>query len=215
MIDVCSKLLAIGLQRALIAISGFVLAYHRNCAAGLLQGAFGEGFMRVLWGLAFLVVSTAYSPANEALSAALDRRAIPGGFKVRDATRRVSLLVAFGFLSCLEITLAVCGAFAAQEAKKPTLYVDKIETNEDEVFVIYSYQTGFPPDTAEILQVALAQRRRLGFHNAVRSEDPTIRQCLATSIYGGACTRERATDNFCCMEPNNQDWHPEKKPAWS
>src|SRR5262249_46239938 len=41
MIDVCSKLLAIGLQRALIAISGFVLAYHRNCAAGLLQGAFG------------------------------------------------------------------------------------------------------------------------------------------------------------------------------
>jgi hypothetical protein len=63
---------------------------------------------------------------------------IPGGFKVRDATRRVSLLVAFGFLSCLEITLAVCGAFAAQEAKKPTLYVDKIETNEDEVFVIYS-----------------------------------------------------------------------------
>jgi hypothetical protein len=31
---------------------------------------------------------------------------IPGGFKVRDATRRVSLLVAFGFLSCLEITLA-------------------------------------------------------------------------------------------------------------
>jgi hypothetical protein len=140
---------------------------------------------------------------------------IPGGFKVRDATRRVSLLVAFGFLSCLEITLAVCGAFAAQEAKKPTLYVDKIETNEDEVFVIYSYQTGFPPDTAEILQVALAQCRRLGFHNAVRSEDPTIRQCLATSIYGGACTRERATDNFCCMEPNNQDWHPENKPACS
>ncbi len=107
---------------------------------------------------------------------------IPGGFKVRDATRRVSLLVAFGFLSCLEITLAVCGAFAAQEAKKPTLYVDKIETNEDEVFVIYSYQTGFPPDTAEILQVALAQCRRLGFHNAVRSEDPTIRQCLAMQI---------------------------------
>ena len=39
---------------------------------------------------------------------------------------------------CLAITLVAGGVLTAQEAKKPTLYVDKIETNEDEVFVIYS-----------------------------------------------------------------------------
>jgi hypothetical protein len=98
-------------------------------------------------------------------------------------------------------------ALAAPQAKKSTLYVDKIERGTDEVFLTYSYQTGFPPDFDDVLQVALAQCRRLGFHNAVRSADPTLRQCLATAVYGGVCMRESATDNFCCTVANNPDWN--------
>jgi hypothetical protein len=93
------------------------------------------------------------------------------------------------------------------------LYVDKIERGTDEVFVTYSYQTGLPPDFDEVLQVALAQCRRLGFHNAVRSTDPTLRQCTAVGSYGGACMRESATGNFCCTVPNNPDWKPDPTEA--
>ena len=37
----------------------------------------------------------------------------------------------------------------------------------------------------------------MGYANAVRSEDPTERQCLAVNVDGG-CSRERADDRFSC-----------------
>jgi hypothetical protein len=112
--------------------------------------------------------------------------------------------ILFSFVLCLAVTLGE--AFAAEEAKKPTLYVDSIERGDDEVFITYSYRTGSPPDSAEIFQVALAQCRHLGFHNAVRSPDPTLRKCTAIGP-GAVCMRESATDNFCCKEPINPYAH--------
>jgi hypothetical protein len=87
---------------------------------------------------------------------------------------------------------------AASQAKKPTLYVDKIDRAGNEVFVTYNYETQHPPDPEDVLQVARAQCRRLGYANAARSSDPTLRQCTAIGP-GAICMRERATDNFSCI----------------
>jgi hypothetical protein len=69
-------------------------------------------------------------------------------------TRGVWLLALLSFMLCL---LAAGEAFAAPQAKKPTLYVDQIDEGKAEIFVTYSYQTGFPPDPEDVLQVASAR----------------------------------------------------------
>jgi hypothetical protein len=55
----------------------------------------------------------------------------------------------------------------------------------------------------DVQQVARAQCRRMGYANAARSSDPTLRQCLEVPALGAPgmpliCMRERATDNFSC-----------------
>jgi len=101
------------------------------------------------------------------------------------------------FLAAIPLVLGG-GAPAAPQAKKPTLYVDKIDLGGNEVFVTYTYETQHPPDPEDVLQVARAQCRRLGYANAARSSDPTLRQCTAFGP-GAICMRERATDNFSCI----------------
>jgi hypothetical protein len=64
---------------------------------------------------------------------------------------------------------------SATTKPKPTLYVDQIDEGKGEVFVTYSYQTRFPPDAAEVLDVARARCRRMGFADASRTLDPTLR----------------------------------------
>jgi hypothetical protein len=91
----------------------------------------------------------------------------------------------------------LASAPAAPQAKGPTLYVDKIDIIKGEVFVTYSYVTDSPPYPEDVLEVARAQCRRSGYANAVRSEEPTVRQCISVPT-GPACVRERATDNFTC-----------------
>jgi len=84
-----------------------------------------------------------------------------------------------------EKTNAVCG--------------DKVERGSvGEVIVIYNYQTQFPPDPEELLQVARAQCRQDGYADAAMGSYPTLRQCTAVNTYGGTCARERATDSFSC-----------------
>jgi hypothetical protein len=100
------------------------------------------------------------------------------------------------FICLLAAMLAPTQALAQQ--KRPTLYVDKIEIGNAEIDVTYSYVSGFPPDPDEVLQVAGAQCRRLGYDKAVRSSDPTLRRCLSVNTIGGGCAREAATDNFGC-----------------
>lgn len=111
-------------------------------------------------------------------------------------TRRIHFPLPLSFGHCLALVLAARDTLAAQQAKKPTLYIDKIETGTDEVFVIYSYQTGFPPDADDVMQVARAQCRRLGFRNVERSADPTLRQCTAIGTVGAACYRGTGDGQF-------------------
>jgi hypothetical protein len=97
----------------------------------------------------------------------------------------------------LASTLLVSAPAAPQE-QRPTLYVDKIDLGESEVFVTYNHETREPPHPDDVLDVARAQCRRMGYIDAVRSTDPTLRQCMAIGP-GAICMRERATDNFTCM----------------
>ena len=102
-------------------------------------------------------------------------------------------------LCLMVIPLVAAGVPLAPQAKKPTLYVDKVERGSvGEVIVIYNYQTQFPPDPEEVLQVARAQCRQDGYADAAMGSYPTLRQCTAVNTCGGTCARERATDSFSC-----------------
>ena len=112
-------------------------------------------------------------------------------------TRRFMILVGAA-VAVIALTLAAGDAIADPQTKKPTLYVEQIEDGKGEVFVTYAYQTGLPPDPEDVLELAQARCRRMGYANAVRSGDPTVHQCLAVTTISAQCVRERATDNFAC-----------------
>jgi len=53
-------------------------------------------------------------------------------------------------------------------------------------------------EKATVWEQLSTTRRRLGYGNAVKSSDPTLRQCLAVTTIGANCVRGSATDNFSC-----------------
>ena len=81
-----------------------------------------------------------------------------GGF-IASITMRRAILVAVT-MACF--VLGGAAADAAPQPNKPTLYVDQIEEGKGEVFLTYSYMTGFLPSPEDVLEVAgpaLASRR--------------------------------------------------------
>jgi hypothetical protein len=76
--------------------------------------------------------------------------------------------------------------------------LDNLSRGTAGVFISYVYQTDHPPDADDLLPVARAQCRRMGYMDAVRSLDPTSKQCLTLSTSGAMCMRKMATQRFDC-----------------
>jgi hypothetical protein len=99
------------------------------------------------------------------------------------------------FMLCLAVALWAGNVFATPENES----LDKFDSGNAEVFVSYVYQTGHPPNADALLRVARAQCKRLGYADAIRSTNSTLKQCIGTS--GAVCMREMATASFDCTSP--------------
>ena len=96
----------------------------------------------------------------------------------------------------LLLALASWSVEALATPKQESL--ENLRRGTAEVFVSYIYQAGHPPDVGDLLTVARAQCRRMGYTDAVRNLDPTLKQCIAFAASGAMCVREMATDSFHC-----------------
>jgi hypothetical protein len=99
------------------------------------------------------------------------------------------------FALCLALVLWAGDAFATPEDGSR----DNFDSGNAEVFVSYVYQTGHPPNADALLRVAREQCKRSGYADAIRSTNPTLKQCIGTS--GAVCMREMGTASFDCTSP--------------
>jgi hypothetical protein len=76
--------------------------------------------------------------------------------------------------------------------------LDNLSRGTADVFISYVYQTGHAPDADDLLPVARAKCRSMGYTDAIRSLDPTSAQCLTLSTSGAKCMRKMATQRFDC-----------------